>query len=374
MLKTALLLVFATITASFYKVSSAHSHLANPLPTRRLDCRVGNGRHRDCHGPCPALDVYGKPTGIGPSRPAQTWRRGERRYVTWHRNNHGRGESGFVRLALVPVKKMMDKSAHKKFTFQISCWSSGLHRCHSRNARVCGNDADGKAYKVPITVPTAYPDGVYVFGWAWYGGGNYKGDSYFGDYYSCSFVRIQGGKEASSSTRPLFYPGLNQKYKDSCISATDRVGVCYREPCHGKRVQRMRPRDLPRSIARADLTGARPKYVSNKGSVSIAGATVHDLSSGRRLNVRGHHFSVKLSAFRKGFTISVRVSGNVRKVDFKSHGYRHSEREAPFVINGNYGGRMFPLKCRKGQHIDFQAIATGHSGKTAERQFRIRCA
>lgn len=236
-----------SLTLLFALVHS-HSHLARPLPTRRLDCRVGNGRPRACHGPCPPLDTYGEPTGISPQRPAEVWRRGQSRIISWHRNNHGKRESGFVRLTLVPVSKMMDKTAHKKFTFQISCWSSGLHRCYSRREEVCGNDAEGLAYEVPITVPSVYPDGVYVFGWAWYGGGDFRGRGFFGDYYSCSFIRIEGGSRLTTSYSPRFVAGSHQPSQSSCISSVDRIGVCSREPCRGPQIAPRRPRDLPRTI------------------------------------------------------------------------------------------------------------------------------
>lgn len=144
----------------------AHSHLARPLPTRQLDCRVGNGRAKACYGPCAPLGRYGNPTGVSRNKPAETWRRGEFREIRWHRNNHF-DRSGFVRLTLVPIAKMMNKRMHDRFTFHITCWHSGLHKCSSRRKNVCGNDRQGKAYRTSVRVPTSYPDGLYAFGWSW---------------------------------------------------------------------------------------------------------------------------------------------------------------------------------------------------------------
>lgn len=370
-----------------------HSHLANPLPTRRLDCRVGNGRPRDCPGPCPPLDTYGEPTGISPNRPAETWRRGEKRWVSWHRNNHGNGESGFVRFTLVPVDKMMDKAAHERFTFQISCWSSGLHNCGSRHERVCGNDADGKAYRVEITVPSAYPDGVYVFGWAWYGGGDFRGKSFFGDYYSCSFVRISGGKAVSAESKPVFRPGLNQKHNDACVSAADRVGVCWREPCHNGQVRPMKPRGLPRFIRSRDLGNSGPQENrepesshtnSNGGNArgargsrnrfQVSGIQVYDLRTNRvKFNAKGN-FKVKLSAFRKGFAVGLQVSGNVSKVIFRIRGHTHEEKVAPYIVNGNHGRKMERFRCRRRQKVRFTASVYGSDGSMKDYKYTVTCA
>lgn len=64
-----------------------HSHLADPLPVRELHCRVGAQQGRDCPGPCPRDDRYGRPNGITIDNPAETWGRGQRINVRWHRDN-----------------------------------------------------------------------------------------------------------------------------------------------------------------------------------------------------------------------------------------------------------------------------------------------
>lgn len=386
--------VFSLTILVLLTTCTAHSHLAKPLPTRRLDCRAGNGRPRQCYGPCPPLDTYGEPTGVSPQRPAETWRRGERRSVSWHRNNHGKGESGFVRLSLVPVNQMMNHKAHQKYTFQISCWASGLHRCHSRSAHVCGNDKEGKAYKVPIKVPTSYPDGVYALGWAWFGAGDFSGKSFFGDYYSCSFIHIKGGAAVTPSFKPSFTPGLNQA-KSSCMSATPRPGVCRREPCRAGRVKPMRPSQLPRFINSRDFQGRSPKPGNtaqpnrrpnrpaptgqkkpNRGNkpIKIRFLKVYDVSSKRSRRAGGNRFNVKLSSYKKGFTLGLEVSGsNISKVVFNYAGKWRTEKKIPYIVNGDDNGRLKGLGCRKGQTIRIKCAVFSRDGKRVEKTFQMKC-
>lgn len=66
--------------------AAAHSHLADPLPTRQLHCRVG-GNARPCHGPCPVNDDYGRLNPVTASQPAEVWGRGAWVNVRWHRDN-----------------------------------------------------------------------------------------------------------------------------------------------------------------------------------------------------------------------------------------------------------------------------------------------
>ncbi|KAI0560504.1 hypothetical protein FGB62_111g08 [Gracilaria domingensis] len=391
---------FFIILSFVLAVGQSHSHLANPLPTRRLDCRVGNGRPRACYGPCPALDTYGEPTGITPQRPAETWRRGERRFVSWHRNNHGQRESGFVRLTLVPVSKMMDKDAHKKFTFQISCWSSGLHRCPSRKERVCGNDGEGMAYKVPITVPSVYPDDVYAFGWAWYGGGDFRGKGYFGDYYSCSFVRIQGGRRVTRSYSPQFVAGIGQPSRSTCISSVDRLGVCVREPCSGPDIAPRKPAELPREIRLRDViqggirgqagdvsqasSGGRNKHRTpiqpssgndneEEKAPSVKSFRIYDVKTRHFKSTRRRKIRVPLSKYENGFTIGLKVQGHVTKVTFSGRRYFHTEAVPPYIINGNLRHRLRALRCRKGRTQNYQATLFGVNGRRKDVNFNVKC-
>ena len=276
---------------------------------------------------------------------------------------------------------MMDSRAHKKFTFQISCWSSGLHKCESRNKHVCGNDKEGMAYRAPITVPTAYPDGIYVLGWAWYGGGDFKDDSLFGDYYSCSFVKIEGGARLSSSSKPVFAPGLNTKHRDGCLSSTDRVGVCKREPCRGHKVQKRRPRDLPRSISSSDLktSGSSPSRPSpsrgargGRGAFKVGGLVVYSVKTKRGRDTGDRSIRIKARRYNKGFTLGLNVSGPVDKIVFKGSGLTHTESKAPFIVNGSSNGRLSALRCRRNQELRFTATVYG-SGREETYKLSVKC-
>lgn len=394
-----LILLIALLISCVTTLVTGHSHLGFPKPTRRLDCRVGN-RRKACPGPCPALDTFGQPSGITASNPAATWRRGEHRTITWHRNNHGNGESGFVRLTLVPVSKMMDKSAHARYTFQISCWSAGLHWCSSRNVHECGNDAEGKAYGVKITVPTSYPDGVYVFGWAWYGGGDFRARSFFGDYYSCSFVRINGGTGPLAQYKPVFIAGKNQQHSDSCLSSVNRIGACPREPCHVGPIKRMKPVNLPKAIYASELgsKGSASQGQCNANgrtpdgktcgqqkpnsrtpgsritslSFQMLGMMVLDVKTGRSHNV-GYKFSIKQSKFPKGFTLALRTSGRIGHVKFNVGKWSHTENAAPYVINGNHAGRLYRFDvCRPGRTVNIYVTVAGIRNSKQFR-FEMKC-
>lgn len=380
-------LIAALFTLLLTSLASAHSHLGFPRPTRRLDCRIGNRRDRPCPGPCPPLDTYGAPTGIKASHPAVTWRRGEQQTVRWHRNNHGSGESGFVRLSLVPVNRMMDKNAHARFAFQISCWSSGLHSCPSRDIHECGNDSEGKAYQVKITVPTTYPDGVYVFGWAWYGGGDFRWRSFFGDYYSCSFVRIHGGTGPTYEWRPVFYPGTNQKHDGACMSAVNRLGVCPREPCFVGPVKPMSPVGLPKAIYSRDLGGSPEQCGPNgnscdSGDVSdgarkrlsfdVHGMKVFDIRTGNSYDVTGPRFGLRMRSHPEGFTLGLRTSGRIGSVKFNVDRFAHTEYKLPYIINGN-NGRLHAFNvCRRNRTIGILVTVTGIRNNK-EFRFEMKC-
>lgn len=360
--------------------ATAHSHLAYPLPTRRLDCRVGNGRRVKCYGPCPPLDTYGRPTGVSPQRPAVTWRRGQRQTIKWHRNNHGNGESGFVRLSIVPVSKMFDKDAHRRYTTHITCWGSGLHRCYKRTVQVCGNDADGMAYQAHITVPTSYPDGVYAFGWAWYGGGDYRDRSFFGDYYSCSFVRIQGGVEVSAMWKPEFVPAPNLQYKDGCPAATNRVGVCVREPCNIGPVKPMHPAQLPDAIYASDFGETVKRSdndVSNGGrnrgaEFRVLGMQAIDVRTRQTRVFSGDHFRINPNSYGNGYTLALRTEGRVLSVRFEGPGFAHTEYVAPFVINGN-DGTLRPFRACRGRDTIVINCSVRGIRFTKEYQYRMSC-
>lgn len=413
----------------------AHSHLADPLPTRQLHCRVG-GDARECHGPCPVPDDYGRLNPVNKNQPAEVWGRGATVNVRWHRDNrkyfvlvsnvacvgmvdswlanHGSlhvllfvihvfvdDGTGFVRLTLVPIEKMMDKKAHDQFAFQFLCMNEGPHRCRDRSYDTCGNDFEGMAWQARVRVPTSYPDGTYVFGWSWYGGGNYLDRSFFGDYYSCSYIEIRGGLEVSEDYQPVF-DGT------TCRSATDALGKCWREPCHygpvrdmvpiefnGRRPAAIRRDWLPEADARGSETFA-PLEVGASGGRGVGfasgpGASVSlgarsgggegradaggGSGSGGSLGVfflDFHDFTKKAiadggryrrAAFRRGFTVEAFYNGAVRFIEFFVDGRKvRQESVAPFVMNGNKGSLIHGWDVPVGRVVRLEVFLRARNG------------
>lgn len=158
-----------------------------------------------------------------------------------------------MRHTLVPVSQMMNKQAHARNAFHYACW--GANPVAAKPSEL-GTDkfgfslvgGDGKLHNLPksyyitkVTIPPVVPDGVYVLGWVWYGGmgGTIEQNlpqsphttGLFADYWSCSFVRIEGGSALQASYKPVFVNDMERYWKDGCMAANDRPGVCVYEPC-----------------------------------------------------------------------------------------------------------------------------------------------
>lgn len=212
-----------------------------------------------CSGPCDTTAILGPKashwaTYDSPASPAAVYKRGQIVPIRYQRNNHGPG--GFIRLSLVPVGSMMLHRAHKENAFHYSCF--GAHAIKATRAQLrakrpfgftlFGNDgirgdhAPGY-YLTKATIPTCIPDGDYVLGWVWYGGTGGKVSNtyphpytpwwkgYFGDYWSCSFVRVEGGAPLSEESEAYFINDMKRYSQDGCMSANNRPGVCSSEPC-----------------------------------------------------------------------------------------------------------------------------------------------
>lgn len=236
-------------------------HQKSSLTVSRLnqfshqECGLGGavkpgGPIRFCSGPC---DVISNTflRSSSPVRPSATYRRGQKVTIKYNRNNHGPG--GFVRLTLVPVDKMMDKQAHSRNAFHYGCWGANsvpATRADFAKDRWGFNIAGGdgslhnltKAYHITeITIPIVVPNGNYVLGWAWFGGvgGTIEKNvparpfpsGFFGDYYSCSFVRIEGGAPVARSYSPVFINDMQSRWPRGCHASADALGVCEVEPC-----------------------------------------------------------------------------------------------------------------------------------------------
>ncbi|GAB0494656.1 hypothetical protein MMPV_005952 [Pyropia vietnamensis] len=219
-------LVGVAITTSFLFTAlvpsvAAHSSLIIPKErTYETACRVGGMRSTsmsNCTGPCPTRKLRENYT-------IMRLRRGRRFPIVYYRNNH---KGGFLRLSLVPVDQAMNHTAHRVNAFRTSCWSHGRVWC---GRGVCGNDRKRSRYKQMITVPPVFPDGEYVLGFVWYGGGYQQGD-----YYSCARVRVHGGVRL----RPTYRPVLTRTDKKGrCLSTASAIGDCAVEPCTRKQYLR----------------------------------------------------------------------------------------------------------------------------------------
>lgn len=231
----ALTVVVGCVTTSVHV--AAHSSLVSPLEeTYDNACRIGGvNRHKgvNCPGPCPTKKKRRNYRVV-------TYRRGQRTPIEYLRNNH---KGGFLRLSLVPVHQKMSHAVHARNAFRWSCWSHGRIGCGSGS---CGTDRTRSRYRQFMTIPDVFPDGEYVLGYAWYGGSFQQGD-----YYSCARVRVKGGAPLRQSYTAILEHARNGK----CDSTANKLGICRREPCRGRRRTPMKP---------AEFNGSPPKILSSK--------------------------------------------------------------------------------------------------------------
>lgn len=113
------------------------------------------------------------------------------------------------------------------------------------------HDQPAGYYVVDIVIPPVIPNERSVMGWLWFGGVSGKittndpqvpeTRSYFSDYWSCSFIKIEGGVPLGHSYTPIFDneyifdPNAEgvEGMADGCMAQNDRPGICVSEPCKG---------------------------------------------------------------------------------------------------------------------------------------------
>lgn len=207
------------LALSLFNRTSAHSFLTKPAPyTRLYHTRHCTGV--ECVNACPIEYNTGMANTI--ANPGATWSRGETVNIEWAKNNHA---GGFMRLALVPVEVMNNRTWHKRLTILHGCWHSGPKGCCGSDA--CGSDNRGTAFGRRVTIPTVFPNGDYVLGFAWYGGVR-KHKGFFPDFFSCSHVRIAGGPLGGRHL-PFFEAGdgPSEYVRDGqCYTSADFIGDC----------------------------------------------------------------------------------------------------------------------------------------------------
>lgn len=218
------LLLVTVLLATSLPHASSHGWLIQPPAYNRV-FKTRTCKGRQCTDACPSKHSSGMANSQ--ERPAATWQRGETVLVKWTKNNH---HGGLIRLSLVPVDKMWDRAWHQKMTLLHSCWEIGEYDCPQNED--CGTDKSGEAFSRTVVIPAVFLDGDYVFGFVWYGGLYFKRDrGHFPDYYSCSHVRISGGK-LGGSYQPFFEAGDSPKIVNGqCQTSADEIGECEHNGC-----------------------------------------------------------------------------------------------------------------------------------------------
>jgi len=366
LMATAVLL--ATVTAlatSAPAPAAAHSFLSMPLPISRLDgCRIGGvgGTPGNCPGPCPNSDFR---LDTSSKNPAAIYRRGSKYEVRWTRNNH---EGGIVRWAMVPVSEMWDMGSHERNAFHWSCWNINRFKCGAMNHnRDCYFDRSNVGFKDHLRIPNNLPDGDYVLGWTWYGGGEGPAgkQAIFGDYYDCSYVRVEGGNTLADKHIPTFSGDAT----GTCLSTVNRPGICKREPCTPMPyVQRRVPVEFeggrrPPPIYASNFPNVATQYrydydynvatqsVFSEAAVKPAGSSVRVLEL-RLVDINSNQIMwfadlTKPIKFGYGAKLSImaEVSGPVKRVEWFINSRRtHQDTGAPFSIAGDFRGRFYEMK------------------------------
>ncbi len=154
-------------------------------------------------------------------------------------------DGGMYRRSLVPVEHMHNRDWHESMAFDWGCWSQGRFSCPATGTlQPCGDDDGKKAYQNTMEVPGVLPDGDYVFSMVWFGGVHHHLDKAgFADYYTCAFVRIEGGTMEESYT-PRFTPGQDRMNgKDgTCLTASTFPRECNGAKCTQNKVSRTLPK------------------------------------------------------------------------------------------------------------------------------------
>lgn len=216
-------LLFAALAAACFHFVNGHSFLLEP--------RAYNNNYDNDHFPngcrpfecpaCPRIKPDKSKNANSEDKPEVTWKRGQRVPIRWAKNNH---RGGFVRMAIVPVEKMNDHGYQRRLAFYYGCWQQNLHKC---DQNPCGADKKDWVLKRDIVIPAVVPDGVYSFSWVWYGGIDFTMKMpKFADYYSCSFIRIQGGDSLIESYNPFFDAGPGNNVPNTCKTGNFEPGTC----------------------------------------------------------------------------------------------------------------------------------------------------
>jgi len=368
--------------------TTGHSFMLSPKGDyksyNKPECRIGGPPHApddNCPGPCIRKTSFQYDKNEEPTQ----YKRGQVVSMVWARNNH---QGGFVRFSLVPKRDRMRKKVHDRMTFRYACFDSDIHKC---KAAECGTDKESRAQRTNVEIPTCYPDGEYILGWAWYGG-TLGTKSIYGDYYGCSSVVIRGGP-TTSSYKPKFVPGENLDGSTTCPAATNRLGQCPREPCDGHVRKDRLPYQFdenraPPRILKSWLTGTGeplstsatpepialgPQVSNEKKRLRVTELILLNADTGKTISsARG---TVRLSSKDEPITFVALTEGPVAEVHFYLNDrWIRKESVAPYAFWGdtNEGYKYFawpnPIL---GSRISIKAEARDSNGNTHKKVFRI---
>jgi len=301
-------------------------------------------------------------------------------------------QMSLVRLSLVRSSERMSDNAHALGAFHYSCFESRPIPCDHEKV-FCGTDVI--LHETSFTVPCV-PDGEYVLGWSWYGAyakGRGQSSLYnFGDYWSCSFIRIEGGSPVRPLCRfpvPKFVSGTDQS---QCEALSNRVGMCNIEPCpYLKQIQGSAllcpdpmvkigtecipyfPRKTLVHVPGPQLQISEYRYCSTFRSHGATASNRLEFLAGF-LDKKGHLVSVQRVCDKSvvpdlqlhyGMTILALVTGAhkalIFRVDGTSVNYEHIQ---PYSIAGNMGNIFNSfIPPRYNSLVNITAIIQDENGK-----------
>eukprot|EP00737_Agarophyton_chilense_P004396 gb/GEZJ01005511.1/.p1 GENE.gb/GEZJ01005511.1/~~gb/GEZJ01005511.1/.p1 ORF type:complete len:348 (-),score=21.32 gb/GEZJ01005511.1/:159-1202(-) len=260
-------LIVTTIMVFIWSATPVQCHqtIAYPFPFSKYSkCSTDN----NCKTPCPSTYLRGD---VNPNNPAILVSRGDTFEIRINRNNH---DYGFARYALVSLEDRFDWDKHDQGAFLYMCDDVNETACEAWNwNRECYFDRSGHFYKHILRAPSHAPDGVYVLGWAWYGGN-------FEDFFDCTYIEIRGGDLARSHT-PYFDASNSKTAQDGkCMATSTEIGTCTFEKCKlkngliklGFRTPSVFDGSGPDRIKQSFLT----PYVRPSATVAVSGMAIVD--------------------------------------------------------------------------------------------------
>lgn len=279
-----------------------------------------------------------------------------------------------MRWTIVPIDKMWDKETHDQMAIDFGCWNVGRFKCNKFDFhRDCKYDRQNEAFSKMLYIPPIYPDGDYILGFTWFGGGQKYG--HFGDYYDCSYIRIQGGDRIEPEHVPTFHAGGGSKWEDACESTVDDLGICWREPC-------VPIRKTYRMVPKKFKNGAKPPVVKSKwfeGKMHKHETTI-TIKRLRLIDTKTDMIIDKdlddVIPLHRDDEISIlaETTGDVQYVQWYTNGkQRGRDYQAPFTVAGDFRGDFYPwMHPLFNRRLRIAAKAVGWDGSYCWTNVEVR--